>query len=349
MADMSLLNSYTGKDNFRLSGSKVNVATTEHKCDTCISTVPGEGEPDNHYPVSSRSRESLSGTLETKKSSLEKALVLAREEAETLSEEIISILDGKPLFSSDGKARNTAELRTLAHLLVRREITLDDAKSLEGQLSWLAEKEISVNEDDDYDFSGLPEKHLELIGRVREGYFDKFLRANQMLMDFFKKFNDIRARLSEFLTPGDDGKVDFDGAVFKALFDGLLKELEKLPNILPVSGSMSKEEADAWMAQLGGTAAGFKLVQEGGGYVIRIDDSELRKVIDNMPGNGEMDSAEYNAWNQGFESRYEALRKSVEMTLQKLQSAQQITDNLYKLMGEFVRQYLEINKAFLVI
>ncbi|HFR7289090.1 TPA: type III secretion system needle tip complex protein IpaD, partial [Shigella flexneri] len=106
----------------------------------------------------------------------------------------------------------------------------------------------------------------------------------------YQDFSAVLSSLAGWISPGGN-----DGNSVKLQVNSLKKALEELKEkykdkpLYPANNTVSQEQANKWLTELGGTIG--KVSQKNGGYVVSINMTpidNMLKSLDNLGGNGEV-------------------------------------------------------------
>ncbi|MCU5773755.1 IpaD/SipD/SspD family type III secretion system needle tip protein [Erwiniaceae bacterium BAC15a-03b] len=254
-------------------------------------------------------------------------------------------------------------------------VELDDLKSAAKSVAAKASAESAKTEMDRLKFyltglcfeeltTGTPNKsleelHWEVIEQMKIHYMGVFLAAAEKMDAFFKAFNEIKASLSNFLSPGSkEGEVNFRNQAFMAQLDTLYHEFvkEKNSQLFPPANAdgtypdTTKEEAEKWIKQMGLSADCLW----GGptSYRVKIDLSPVVNMIGSLArlGSGSsvnLNSAQYGAWQAGFDSQTEQLQLAVRMLTQNTTHASSVFNQRVEILSRFYQQETETRMAIL--
>ncbi|MBP2168816.1 type III secretion system IpaD/SipD/SspD family effector [Erwinia toletana] len=226
---------------------------------------------------------------------------------------------------------------------------------LEFYLTAVSNEELTTGEPK----KDLEELHWEVIEQMKIHYMGVFLAAAEKMDAFFKAFNEIKASLSNFLSPGSkEGEVNFRNQAFMEQLDTLYHEFVKEQNsqLFPPANAdgtypdTTKEEAERWIKQMGLSADCLW----GGptSYRVKIDLSPVVNMIGSLArlGSGSsvnLNSAQYGAWQAGFDSQSEQLQLAVRMLTQNTTHASSVFNQRVEILSRFYQQETETRMAIL--
>uniref|UniRef100_UPI003526C39E Invasin IpaD n=1 Tax=Shigella flexneri TaxID=623 RepID=UPI003526C39E len=178
------------------------------------------------------------------------------------------------------------------------------------------------------------------INDINEQYLKVYEHAVSSYTQMYQDFSAVLSSLAGWISPGGN-----DGNSVKLQVNSLKKALEELKEkykdkpLYPANNTVSQEQANKWLTELGGTIG--KVSQKNGGYVVSINMTpidNMLKSLDNLGGNGEvvLDNAKYQAWNAGFSAEDETMKNNLQTLVQKYSNANSIFDNLVKVLSSTI-------------
>ncbi|EGW99678.1 type III effector protein IpaD/SipD/SspD [Escherichia coli G58-1] len=236
----------------------------------------------------------------------------------------------------------------LLDILSRNEYPINkDAR----ELLHSAPKEAELDGDQMISHRELWAKIANSINNINEQYLKVYEHAVSSYTQMYQGFSAVLSSLAGWISPGGN-----DGNSVKLQVNSLKKALEELKEkykdkpLYPANNTVSQEQANKWLTELGGTIG--KVSQKNGGYVVNINMTpidNMLKSLDNLGGNGEvvLDNAKYQAWNAGFSAEDETMKNNLQTLVQKYSNANSIFDNLVKVLSSTISSCTDTDKLFL--
>ncbi|HBD4786974.1 TPA: type III secretion system needle tip complex protein IpaD, partial [Shigella flexneri] len=236
----------------------------------------------------------------------------------------------------------------LLDILSRHEYPINkDAR----ELLHSAPKEAELDGDQMISHRELWAKIANSINDINEQYLKVYEHAVSSYTQMYQDFSAVLSSLAGWISPGGN-----DGNSVKLQVNSLKKALEELKEkykdkpLYPANNTVSQEQANKWLTELGGTIG--KVSQKNGGYVVSINMTpidNMLKSLDNLGGNGEvvLDNAKYQAWNAGFSAEDETMKNNLQTLVQKYSNANSIFDNLVKVLSSTISSCTDTDKLFL--
>lgn len=197
----------------------------------------------------------------------------------------------------------------------------------------------------------------DIIGNVKEDYYDIFEGALAKYIQFYKELGEIMASMGSLTTPSDsEGKVKFK---FKTLRDALIKlkynfmgdfnSFQLYP--LDVSkNTKTKEDAEKWARDMGLPASSVRTSYDGTEYYVSLDFAPLDVMIDKMIyTNGdpqELTNTEYQAWLTGFNAQEEQIKTTISSLTGRFSNANSIYDNVVKILSSTIGSLADMSKRY---
>ncbi|EFP8846378.1 type III secretion system needle tip complex protein IpaD [Shigella flexneri] len=236
----------------------------------------------------------------------------------------------------------------LLDILSRHEYPINkDAR----ELLHSAPKEAELDGDQMISHRELWAKIANSINDINEQYLKVYEHAVSSYTQMYQDFSAVLSSLAGWISPGGN-----DGNSVKLQVNSLKKALEELKEkykdkpLYPANNTVSQEQANKWLTELGGTIG--KVSQKNGGYVVSINMTpidNMLKSLDNLGGNDEvvLDNAKYQAWNAGFSAEDETMKNNLQTLVQKYSNANSIFDNLVKVLSSTISSCTDTDKLFL--
>lgn len=196
------------------------------------------------------------------------------------------------------------------------------------------------------------------ISAIGDNYLGVYENVVAVYTDFYQAFSDILSKMGGWLLPGKDGNtVKLDVTSLKNDLNNLINkynQTNKNTILFPAqSGSGVKGAARQWLSELNLPDSCLK--STGSGYVVTVDLTPLRKMVQDISGLGkpgddsklEMDNAKYQAWQAGFKAQEENLKTTLQTLTQKYSNSNSLYDNLVKVLSSTISSSLETAKSFL--
>ncbi|WP_152060725.1 type III secretion system needle tip complex protein IpaD, partial [Shigella flexneri] len=214
-----------------------------------------------------------------------------------------------------------------------------------------APKEAELDGDQMISHRELWAKIANSINNINEQYLKVYEHAVSSYTQMYQDFSAVLSSLAGWISPGGN-----DGNSVKLQVNSLKKALEELKEkykdkpLYPANNTVSQEQANKWLTELGGTIG--KVSQKNGGYVVSINMTpidNMLKSLENLGGNGEvvLDNAKYQAWNAGFSAEDETMKNNLQTLVQKYSNANSIFDNLVKVLSSTISSCTDTDKLFL--
>ncbi|EKP1398000.1 type III secretion system needle tip complex protein IpaD [Escherichia coli] len=214
-----------------------------------------------------------------------------------------------------------------------------------------APKEAELDGDQMISHRELWAKIANSINDINEQYLKVYEHAVSSYTQMYQDFSAVLSSLAGWISPGGN-----DGNSVKLQVNSLKKALEELKEkykdkpLYPANNTVSQEQANKWLTELGGTIG--KVSQKNGGYVVSINMTpidNMLKSLDNLGGNSEvvLDNAKYQAWNAGFSAEDETMKNNLQTLVQKYSNANSIFDNLVKVLSSTISSCTDTDKLFL--
>ncbi|EGW7510820.1 SPI-1 type III secretion system needle tip complex protein SipD [Salmonella enterica] len=196
------------------------------------------------------------------------------------------------------------------------------------------------------------------ISAIGDNYLGVYENVVAVYTDFYQAFSDILSKMGGWLLPGKDGNtVKLDVTSLKNGLNNLINkynQINKNTILFPAqSGGATEAEARQWLSELNLPDSCLK--STGSGYVVTVDLTPLRKMVQDIDGLGkpgddsklEMDNAKYQAWQAGSKAQEEKLKTTLQTLTQKYSNANSLYDNLVKVLSSTISSSLETAKSFL--
>ncbi|ELO0752883.1 SPI-1 type III secretion system needle tip complex protein SipD [Salmonella enterica] len=196
------------------------------------------------------------------------------------------------------------------------------------------------------------------ISAIGDNYLGVYENVVAVYTDFYQAFSDILSKMGGWLLPGKDGNtVKLDVTSLKNGLNNLINkynQINKNTILFPAqSGGATEPEARQWLSELNLPDSCLK--STGSGYVVTVDLTPLRKMVQDIDGLGkpgddsklEMDNAKYQAWQAGSKAQEEKLKTTLQTLTQKYSNANSLYDNLVKVLSSTISSSLETAKSFL--
>ncbi|KML40117.1 hypothetical protein VL15_38310 [Burkholderia cepacia] len=210
--------------------------------------------------------------------------------------------------------------------------------------------------DSDFSDFGFCNDLAEAIGDIESNYLDDYFTAMEGYLEFFEAFTNVVSELGgDVKMDSDSNYVDFNiGSLINDL-NGLIKNVND--GTLGVLGTFdSKSDADAFAKALGLPSSCVS--DEGGSYEVKVDITPLTEMVGDLTslesnstsiGNGDykVDTAAFQAWEDGFDAQKDQVQNSVQVLSQKCNQANSIFDNLVKVLSSTITSMADTDKTFL--
>lgn len=247
------------------------------------------------------------------------------------------------------------------------QISMDVNKSAQ-LLDILSKKEYPINKDARELLHSAPKEaeldgyemisHRELwakiansINDINEQYLKVYEHAVSSYTQMYQDFSAVLSSLAGWISPGgnDGNSVKLQVKSLKDALTTLKKNYEDKP-LYPATNTVSKQEADKWLTELGGTIG--TVSAKNGGYVVNINMTPIDNMLnslDKLGGTDEvvLDNAKYQAWNAGFSAEDETMKNNLQTLVQKYSNANSIFDNLVKVLSSTISSCTDTDKLFL--
>lgn len=201
----------------------------------------------------------------------------------------------------------------------------------------------------------------DIIGNVKEDYYDVFEGAMAKYIQFYKELGEIMAKLGEFTKPSDkEGMVKFNFKELKALI------VKLQDNYTNTSGNFGKaqlypqdglstttlENANKWAKDMG-LAASSVIKHKNGEYYVFIDIAPLKVMINEMICTADKDkdpsevtNTQYQAWLTGFNAQEEQIKTTISSLTGRFSNANSIYDNVVKILSSTIGSLADMSKRY---
>lgn len=202
----------------------------------------------------------------------------------------------------------------------------------------------------------------DIIGNVKENYYDIFEGALSKYVQFYKEFSDITSEMSNFIhSVNDEGQLKYD---FNKLYK-LLTNLQKKYTPKDVNKPLDKQllypktiedikevtitQVEKWAKDMGLPASSIK-GDDHNGYYISIDTHPLDNMIKNLIHNDKNDyqlyNTEYQAWLTSFNAQEDQIKTTVQSLTGRFGNANAVYDNMVKVLSSTISSLAEMYKRF---
>lgn len=247
------------------------------------------------------------------------------------------------------------------------QISMDVNKSAQ-LLNILSKKEYPINKDarellhsapkeaelDGYEMISHRElwaKIADSINDINEQYLKVYEHAVSSYTQMYQEFSAVLSSLAGWISPGgnDGNSVKLQVKSLKDALTTLKKNYENKP-LYPATNTVSEQEANKWLTELGGTIGTVSAKK--GGYVVSINMTPINNMLSSLDKLGTtdevvLDNAKYQAWNAGFSAEDETMKNNLQTLVQKYSNANSIFDNLVKVLSSTISSCTDTDKLFL--
>ncbi|EFY9945577.1 type III secretion system needle tip complex protein IpaD [Shigella boydii] len=247
------------------------------------------------------------------------------------------------------------------------QISMDVNKSAQ-LLNILSKKEYPINKDARELLHSAPKEaeldgyemisHRELwakiansINDINEQYLKVYEHAVSSYTQMYQEFSAVLSSLAGWISPGgnDGNSVKLQVKSLKDALTTLKKNYENKP-LYPATNTVSEQEANKWLTELGGTIGTVSAKK--GGYVVSINMTPINNMLSSLDKLGTtdevvLDNAKYQAWNAGFSAEDETMKNNLQTLVQKYSNANSIFDNLVKVLSSTISSCTDTDKLFL--
>lgn len=222
--------------------------------------------------------------------------------------------------------------------------------------SELMGEEAIYGDDPPPSFADLLDRLQALIGGVRGEYLDVYAEMVKRYADFFGDFSrEIVGMMGDWVEGASQGgKVRLKAAEMKATLEAFINRY-KFPNpaavLYPASGGASRAEAEEWLKAMDLPDHCLQRRPDGT-YCVVMDVRPLEAIRDSINNYWvehspfEMDAAEFQAWQSGFNAQQQELESALQRYSQKYSNANSIHDNLQKTISSTLSSLFDMLKAF---
>ncbi len=194
----------------------------------------------------------------------------------------------------------------------------------------------------------------DVIGKVKEDYYDVFEGALAKYIEFYKKFTEeIVARMGGYIhSVKDEGQLKYDFEKLYIRLTALIVEYEKEEDskLYPTDGSLlTQEQAQSWAKDMGLPQGSIKWSQSNTGYYISIDLTPLRSMFDNIiyyADDKQLYNTEYQAWLTGFNAQEDQMKTTVQSLTGRFGNANAVYDNMVKILASTISTLAEMVKRY---
>jgi len=199
------------------------------------------------------------------------------------------------------------------------------------------------------------DKLIDLIDLIKNGYLAGYEHILEAYSDFFADFNEqVIAKMKDWIEGADEGKSVWlhTGPLGNALTDLIDKYSHPNPAsvLFPKPGNegASREEAEKWRKALGLPDSCLKRNPDGS-YCVVIDTGPLLSMRGSLPPIGAVkwDTAQFQAWQAGFNAQEERMKNTLQSFTQKYSNANSYHDNFNKTLSSHLSQFSDMLKAML--
>lgn len=240
---------------------------------------------------------------------------------------------------------------------------VDEKAALKSELkSRLAASGVSVSLSPAKE-SNISDQIGDIIGIVKEDYYDVFEGGLAKYIQFYKELGLILAEMASLIKDGaDEGKIKYDYKTLHDKLDTLLKKYKdpngnpngKLAQLYPVDFSQNTTEADArkWAKDMGLPTSSV-IKNASGTYYVAIDLGPLENMKKNIQyphdSNKELTNTEYQAWLTGFNAQEEQIKTTISSLTGRFSNANSIYDNVVKILSSTISSLADMSKRYFSI
>lgn len=184
--------------------------------------------------------------------------------------------------------------------------------------------------------SGPIQGALDLIDKARKDILDPITDASTAYGRFYAALQEALAKLIENVKGVDDdpNHVQFDTGPGRQALEELVSRFGNAP----LAHFDNKDAADAFLKRLG--LDGLKAAQVDGQWVIQIDMAPINNILGSLPENDKdkayatMDTAAYQAWVSGKDSREEVMKNINRVLLDRFSRDYQLYEVALRLLQD---------------
>ncbi|AKH27409.1 type III secretion system needle tip complex protein IpaD [Escherichia coli] len=194
-------------------------------------------------------------------------------------------------------------------------------------------------------------KIADSINDINEQYLKVYEHAVSSYTQMYQEFSAVLSSLAGWISPGgnDGNSVKLQVKSLKDALTTLKKNYEDKP-LYPATNTVSEQEANKWLTELGGTIG--TVSAKNGGYVVSINMTPINNMLNSLDKLGTtdevvLDNAKYQAWNAGFSAEDETMKNNLQTLVQKYSNANSIFDNLVKVLSSTISSCTDTDKLFL--
>ncbi|EFP4107615.1 type III secretion system needle tip complex protein IpaD [Shigella boydii] len=194
-------------------------------------------------------------------------------------------------------------------------------------------------------------KIADSINDINEQYLKVYEHAVSSYTQMYQEFSAVLSSLAGWISPGgnDGNSVKLQVKSLKDALTTLKKNYEDKP-LYPATNTVSEQEANKWLTELGGTIG--TVSKKNGGYVVSINMTPINNMLNSLDKLGTtdevvLDNAKYQAWNAGFSAEDETMKNNLQTLVQKYSNANSIFDNLVKVLSSTISSCTDTDKLFL--
>ena len=202
----------------------------------------------------------------------------------------------------------------------------------------------------------------DLIGNVKENYYDIFEGALSKYVQFYKEFSDITSKMSNFIhSVNDEGQLKYDFKKLDELLKTLLNDYTPKDKLKPLDKQLlypktvedikevTLTQVNKWAKDMGLPASSIK-GNFTDGYYIAIDTHPLENMIKNLIHNDKNDfqlyNTEYQAWLTSFNAQEDQIKTTVQSLTGRFGNANAVYDNMVKVLSSTISSLAEMYKRF---
>lgn len=198
----------------------------------------------------------------------------------------------------------------------------------------------------------------DIIGKVKEDYYDVFEESLAKYIKFYKELSDITSKMSEYIhSVKDEGQLKYDFVKLRDKLYDLAKNYSDIkdkvlyPNSLANIDkiSLSQDEAERWAKDMGLPASCAVKNTTSSAWCVVIDTSPLNNMAGNIIHNEDgyqLYNTEYQAWLTGFNAQEDQMKTTVQSLTGRFGNANAVYDNMVKVLSSTISTLAEMFKRY---
>ncbi|MCC3701535.1 IpaD/SipD/SspD family type III secretion system needle tip protein [Rouxiella badensis] len=212
--------------------------------------------------------------------------------------------------------------------------------------------------------SNISDQIGEIIGEVKEGYYDIFEGALAKYINFYKELSNIMSEMGKLIKKSDkEGYLKYDFKTLQGKLDNLYDKYNKkaddgykLSQLYPKDpkDNVSKVEAEKWAKDMGLPSGSVLQSQYGGDwYYVAIDLTPLKQMKDNLISSTSNDyellNTQYESWVTGFNAQEDQIKTTLQSLTGRFANANSVYDNMVKVLSSTIGTLAEMSRRYFSI